>query len=133
MAHQDTNVSVTNEGALLPTNDLLMVRLLTGAVIIGTLVGETEDGNVGLTDPLLYNAVPSQGGKLQVHLDPVTVPGCEHPDDINRTFTLNPTNFMWVDTVSASLAEAYEGAWKQLRAAASGIVLAKAGDLGRFK
>lgn len=133
MEKQDIEVQTMKEGAPLSDNKLLMVRILSGAVFIGTLVGEQEDGDVCLADPLLYTPVTSPTGQLQVHFDPVTVPGCNHPKEINETFSINPTNFMWVDTVSAQLSNAYDEAWKQIRAAESGIVLAKAGDIPKVR
>ena len=133
MEKQGTRSSVIKEGEALAGNALLMVRALSGAVFIGTLVGETQDGNVGLANPLIYSPVPGPDGQLQVHFDSVTVPGCNHPKEINDTFNLNPTNFMWVDTVSAQLSTAYDEAWKQINASAAGIVLAKAGDIPKVQ
>lgn len=104
---------------------ILMIMLYSGSVIIARVLGENDQYLV-VSDPLLYMAQVNQNGTINMAWGSVFAIGCADMETLEKEFPIRHDQILWASSVDAKVVDAYVNKQTELRAARSGLVLASA-------
>lgn len=84
-------------------DNYVVLKLVTGEQLLGTLVNETDDGVV-ILDPIIVRMIPTAGGSLSEQA--VTTMYCQFSDD--KLFTFDYKNVIYCKDLSSKIVPYYK-------------------------
>lgn len=134
MAKDDLKIpKIGGEAGELQEHPVMIVRMWSGIILVGYLLGENANEDMVLKSPLTYQVVPQPDGRTAMAMSELAVQGCSDPDNVNGHCAIPKRQMMWGDLADEKLQSVYVDSLTQLKAQKSGISIVPANGMPKLQ